>query len=75
VKVADAPKKAVKIGDAPKKAVKTSDAPLKKIRKGNKFTSKKIRMHGRVVHFTNAKNSFKRALKHKSRKGKYAKNF
>ena len=68
MKVKDAPKKAVKVGSAPKKAVKTGDAPPKKIRKGNKFTSRKIRAHGRTVHFTNAKNSFKRAQKHKSRK-------
>ena len=61
-------KKAVKVGSAPKKAVKISDAPPKKIRKGKKFTVRKIRMHGRVVHFTNAKNSFVRAQKIKSRK-------
>ena len=68
MKVKDAPKKAVKVGNAPKKAVKIGDAPPKKIRKGKKFTPRKIRMHGRVVHFTNAKNNFKRAQKIKSRK-------
>ena len=63
-------KKAVKVGSAPKKAVKVSDAPPKKIRKGKKFTPRKIRTRGRVVHFTNAKNAFKRAQKIKSRKNR-----
>ena len=61
-------KKAVKVGNAPKKAVLVSKAPPKKVRKGKKFTPRKIRHYGRAVHFTNAKNSFKRAQKHKSRK-------
>lgn len=61
-------KKAVKTGSAPKKAVLVSKAP-KRI-SGPKFTAKKAKHHGRMIHFTNAKNSFKRAQKMKSRKGK-----
>ena len=60
-------KKAVKVRDAPKKAVLISKAP-KRI-KGLKFTPKKIHRNGRMIHFTNAKNSFIRAQKMKSRKG------
>ena len=61
-------KKAVKVGKAPKKAVLISK-PVKRI-KGPKFTPKKPKHHGRMIHFTNAKNSFKRAQKMKSRKGR-----
>ena len=61
-------KKAVKVSDAPKKAVLISKAP-KRV-KGPKFTPKKVKHNGRMVHFTNAKNSFKRAQKAKSRKGR-----
>lgn len=61
-------KKAVKIGNAPKKAVLISKAPPRI--KGPKFTPKKAKHHGRIIHFTNAKNSFKRAQKRKSRKGR-----
>ena len=60
-------KKAVKVLDAPKKAVLVSKAP-KRVR-GPKFTPKKVKHNGRMIHFTNAKNSFKRAQKTKSRKG------
>ncbi|MCK5520327.1 MAG: hypothetical protein KAI81_04380 [Candidatus Marinimicrobia bacterium] len=59
-------KKAVKIGNAPKKAVLISKAPIKS--KGLKFTPKKVKHHGRMIHFTNVKNSFIRAQKRKSRK-------
>lgn len=61
-------KKAVKIGNAPKKAILISKAPPKKVKKGGRFTDKKICHHGRMIHFTNAKNSFKRAQNRKSRK-------
>ena len=61
-------KKAVKVGNAPKKAVLISKAPMRI--KGLKFTPRKVSHHGRMIHFTNAKNSFKRAQKMKSRKGK-----
>ena len=60
-------KKAVKVRDAPKKAVLVSKAP-KRVR-GPKFTPKKAKHNSRMIHFTNAKNSFKRAQKTKSRKG------
>lgn len=60
-------KKAVKVGNAPKKAVLINKAP-KRI-KGLKFTPRKFSHHGRMIHYTNAKNSFKRAQKMKSRKG------
>ena len=65
-------KKAVKVGNAPKKAVLISKAPPKEVKprtKGLKFTPKKPRSHGRMIHFTNMKNSFKRSQKRKSRKG------
>ena len=71
-KVKDEPKqnfkKAVKVGDAPKKAVKTGDAPKRGV-KGLKFTPKKLNHHGRTIHFTNVKNSFKKSQERKSRKG------
>ena len=63
-------KKAVKVGDGFKKAVLVSKSPTKKVRKGKKFTSPKDKRHGRMIHVTNAKNSFQRAQKSKSRKGK-----
>ena len=62
-------KKAVKIGSAFKKAIKIGDAP-QKVKKGEKFTPRKLNHHGRMIHFTNAKNSFKRSQKRKSVKGK-----
>lgn len=60
-------KKAVLVKPAPpiKKAVKLSDAP----KKGPRFTNRKIHKGSHTVHFTNAKNAFKRAQKAKSRKG------
>ena len=61
-------KKAVKVGNAPKIAVLVSKAP-KRI-KGLKFTPKKAKYNSRMIHFTNAKNSFKRGQKRKSRKGR-----
>lgn len=61
-------KKAILISKAPKKAVLISK-PDRKIIKGVKFTPKKIKMHGRMIHYTNVKNAFKRAQKRKSRKG------
>ena len=66
-------KKAVKVSGAPKKAVLVSKAPLKKIKKGNRFTDRKKRLHGNKIYYTNAKNSIKRAQKMKSRKGRQKK--
>ena len=60
-------KKAVKTGNAPKKAVLISKASPRI--KGLKFTPRKISRHGRMIHYTNGKNSFIRAQKRKSRKG------
>lgn len=62
-------KKAVLISKAPKKAVLISK-PDRKIVRGIRFTPKKNKMHGRVIHYTNVKNAFKRAQKQKSRKGR-----
>ena len=60
-------KKAVKVADAPKikKAVRISRA----LKKGPRFTKGKPKRKGFVIHYTNAKNSFKRAQKRKSIKG------
>lgn len=63
-------KKAVLINKAPKKAVLKSKA-VRKVINGVKFTPKKAKMHGRVIHYTNAKNAFMRAQKRKSRKSKH----
>jgi len=62
-------KKAILVSKAPKKAILTSK-PIRKIIKGFKFTPKKDKMYGRMIHYTNPKNSFIRAQKQKSRKGK-----
>ena len=60
-------KKAVKTGNAPKKAVLINKAPNRI--KGPKFTLGKLKHHGRMIHYTNAKNSFIRSQKRKSQKG------
>lgn len=65
IKVAEF-KKAVKTGEPFKKAVKTG---FKKPVNGLRFTPRKLPGHGRMIHYTNVKNSFKRAQKMKSRKG------
>lgn len=62
-------KKAVKIGNGFKKAVLISKAPFKPTGNGGRFTLPKTRNHGKMIHFTNPKNAFKRALRLKSRKG------
>ena len=63
-------KKAVLISRAPKKAVLISKAPIVKKLYGGNFTPRKKHINSRLIHYTNAKNSFERAQKNKSRKSK-----